>query len=224
MSTLLAMRTSLRSRVGNPSTSDVPDAVLDDCLNRAYVQITDRFKYFATRRKCYFATVADQQRYNLPSALLNILSVSDITNRIELTRRDDTWANNNQWDGTTTAKPTDYFRYMGWIGLSPVPDGVYNIEVYYKYAIAALADDADQPVTPSTWDEGIILLARAIYHDDRQDVPKAQYAQNFYKMWLSDKPDELQEELQMSDWQGVIVPTKQSTVGRRLDFDHYPYE
>lgn len=217
---LLEIRTSLRSRVGNPSTTDVPDATLDDIANRAYVQITDRYKFFKNRKLCYFTTVAGQQKYELPTSSLVVLSVADLTNKIELDMKDDTWGNNNQWDGTTTGRPTDYVRYRGWMQLYPVPNGSYNIQVYYKYSVDKLVIDGDTPVIPLEWHEGIVLLGRYIYWDDKGDIPKAQYAMNAYKeMWLADKPDEMDDELMATNKLGVIVPTKSPST-RRLDFDH----
>ncbi|CAB4165026.1 hypothetical protein UFOVP1537_46 [uncultured Caudovirales phage] len=212
------IRTSVRKRVGNPTVGDVPDATLDDVINRSYRQICDRFRFYTTRKLCAFDTVLDQQKYNLPTSSLVVLAVSDTTNKNTLIARDESWANDNIIDATTHGKPTSYVHIKDWMQLYPIPDDTYSIKVYYRYSVADLAVDADEPLIPLEWHEGICLLARAVYYDDNQDIPKAQYTFTAYSAWLSTKPNEMDEEMKISDEQGVRVPTKASS-GRRLDFD-----
>jgi hypothetical protein len=217
--TISEMRTMLRSRIGSPSTVDVPDAKLTESINIAYKDIADRYRFHKARKRCQFSTIVGQDKYDLPSDVLAVLRVSDETNRKKLTKGGDRTVSSRQQDATQ-GRPVWYVRYRDYMQLGPVPDGVYLMEVFYKYALADLTDaDNQTPGIPSSWHYGIVLMAKYYYYEDQGDSPKAQTAYEAWKLWVADKPTEIDEETVDID-SGVEIPTLDDTLEPRLDFDH----
>lgn len=214
---LSEMRTILRSRIGNPTIVDVPDSVLDQELNAAYQDIVDRYRFHKARKRCQFDTVIGQARYDLPSDVLSVFRVKDMTNNVKLTK----WGDRQlSVADVTEAKPTRYVRYRDYIELWPTPDGVYTIEVYYKYAHGKMTADDDQPGLPSVWHEGIMVKAKYNYYMNiANDQPKAVMAYEGWKLWVQDKPTEIDEESVDID-SGVEVVPLSTPITERLDFDH----
>jgi hypothetical protein len=211
---LTTMRDRLRARVGNPDTTDVPAADLTRIINSAYFDLADRYRFHMVRKLCTFPTVASTQDYGLPSDLLEIIKVRDVTNGRQIKKTDyredaDKWIRE---DSTYESMPLHYLRYRNFIRLEPIPDDVYTIQLFYKAGVVALSDDTDEPVVPDTWHEGIIKLARHYFYDEKGDIPKSQYALSIYNSWLSTKPNEVDEEKKDLD-KGVVIPTLQT--GRR---------
>lgn len=211
---LATMRTRLRARIGNPDIVDVPDADLTRILNSAYGDIADRFRFHKVRKICTFPTVANTQDYGLPSDLLEIIKVRDQTNGRQLRKADymDEAGKDERLDSILTQQPTHYLRYRNFIRLEPTPDGAYTVELFYKAGVVDLSDDADEPILPAPWHEGILKLARHYFYDEKGDVPKSQYALSIYNSWLSTKPVEVDEEKKDLD-KGVRIPSLES--GRR---------
>jgi len=218
------MVTSLRVRVGNPTTTDAPDSTLKDILNRSYLDIADRYRFHKVRKRCTFRTVADQSRYDLPNDLLAVLRVSDTTNFVKLEKIGDRQLS-SRTSPNTTGKPTQYVRYRSWIELSPIPDlgdGVttgYVMEVWYKYQLPKLINDGDQPELPLSWHEGVVMFGKYKYYEDVADGPKAAAAYEAWKLWVVDKPTEIDDESVDID-SGVEILTLSQNISPRLDFNH----
>lgn len=215
---LSTMRTRLRERIGNPDTTDVPDATLTNRLNEAYRFIWDRYRFHANRTtNSSIATVAGTASYALPAGCDSIMSVKDTTNKVKLKK-----IGKDTYDakGTiTNGKPTEYFRENNNIILWTTPDGIYTIRVRYKTAMTDLSADGDEPSIPTSWHDGIVALARFMHWDTVGDVPKAQYAFRMWKEWVSDKSNEIDEELFQDYDESVSVPTLEQAIDR-LDFDY----
>lgn len=210
------MRTKLRKRIGNPSTTDVADTTLNEHLNTAYGEIANEFRFRKVRKLCTFDTVADQAEYGLPSDCLAVLRVRDTTNELRLEKLDDRrFAELTDTD--ETGEPTGYVRFRDWITLVPTPDDAYTIQLHYKADVTDLSADADEPVLPSVWHRGIVMLAAFYYYDEEGDVPKAQSAYNVYELWASKKPVEVDEEKTDFD-SGVTIPSL-GTTPKALDFN-----
>jgi hypothetical protein len=211
---LFEMRTQLRSRIGNPTITDVPDSVLTQELNAAYLDIEDRYRFHKARKRCQFLTVPGQSRYDLPSDVLSVFRVSDETNHrkmIKIGERD---------APQTLAKPMRYVRYRDWLELDPTPDGVYTMEVYYKYFHGRMSEDQHVPGLPLAWHEGIVVLAKYNYYINiATDQVKAGAAYQAWELWIRTKPTEIDEESVDIDSGVEVVPLNMSTTDR-LDFDH----
>jgi hypothetical protein len=216
---LLQMRTTLRARIGNPTTTDTLDSVLDGEINAAYTDIVDRYRFHLARKRCRFDTIAGEARYDLPTDVLVVMRLSDITNYRKLIKWGDRQLNSVD-NYTAQGKPIYYVRYRNWVELSPIPDGIYTIEVFYKYAHAPITDDQQIPNIPLSWHEGIVLMAKHKYYSNiENDQVKAAMAYESFKLWVSDKPTEIDEESVDIDSGVEIVPLSKPTT-ERLDFDH----
>lgn len=211
---LTTMRTRLRARIGNPDITDVPDVDLTRILNSAYGDIADRFRFHKVRKLCTFPTVTSQREYGMPADLLEIMKVRDLTNGRQIKKADyiDAASNAEKADSIIEQQPLHYIRYRNFINLYPTPDGVYVIELFYKAGVVDLVADADTPILPAPWHEGIIKLARHYFYDEKGDIPKSQYALSIYNSWLSTKPNEVDEEKKDLD-KGVRIPSLET--GRR---------
>lgn len=216
---LSTMRTRLRRAVGSPSTTDAADADLDEFINSAYRDIAGRFRFHRVRKLCQFNTVDGTERYGLPTDCEAVFRVRDVTNGVKIKKRGDRFAATLEGsDDEVSGKPTDYVVQKDWLLLHPTPDDVYVIEVFYKAGITDLSADADEPILPEGWHDGIIKLARHKFYDDRGDIPKATYALANYNSWLSTKTIEVDEEKRDID-SGVEIPTLQTAARSVVSFD-----
>ncbi len=216
---LAAFRTDLRPRIGNPTVAEVPNSELDSRINEAVVDITEKYGFLKARQIVTFPTVADEALYALPSDCVVVMKLTHPLENLKLNKRDETWAADNET--LTTGKPLDYIRQRDWIKLFPTPDDVYTLKMQYKAKAATLALDADEPVFPSTWDQGVLYLARAKHWDVRGDLQKAIVAMQVWKDWVADKPSEIAEEMFADDTEGVrvLIPHPSRTNRARARFE-----
>ena len=203
---LSELRTKLRENVGNPSVAEVPNATLDALNNEAYEEIHDKFGFLKARKIVTFPTIASSELYQLPDDCLAVFSVWNTTagHKRKLEKKDENWLATQQDE--EDGDPVAYVRQRGWIQLVPTPDAVYTMRLMYKAHYTAMTLDADTPAIPLSWHPGIWRLARFRYWDQKGDLVKAQWANDVWLQWLSDKPSELQEEYQMDDTEGVTMP------------------
>ena len=204
---LSEMRTKLRRKIGNPTTTDVPNSELNDFLNDAQEYISDRYNFHMGRTLYAFNTVAGTKRYALPADAVAVIKVGNRTDRKwirKLDNRDQFRAENQDTD--VTGPPERYSRMRDWIQFWPIPDAVYSIGLFYKNAMASLVNDNDESPLPVTWHNGIVLYARYLFYDERQDYAKAQYGYAAWSLWASSKPSELEEEQILDDDLGSELP------------------
>lgn len=210
---LVTARSTLRTKVGSPTVSEVSDETLDRIINAAYREIGSKFPFNETRCIKSFSTIAGTNRYTVPTDLAALFRVWDDTNKKKLSKRGVRYLANlplNMQDG----KPCYYVRAKDWIQLIPTPDAIYTIDIYYLTEIQDLVVDGDTFVLPLPWHDGIILKARHLYYDERGDIGKAIYAKNEWKDWLSDKPSEIDLEKDDLEDVGVVIPTLGPEVAR----------
>lgn len=224
---LLELRNRLRSQIGNPTTVDVTDQDLNQLLNDSMKDITGRFRFHKARKRCSFWTVNGQGRYGLPVDCESVLRLWDMTNRLKLEKIGDRQFSSQTNLADTVAKPEKYVRYRDYVELYPIPDqgtsaeaqDGYEIEVYYKYKQALLTDNSDVPGIPDSWHLGIVLYAKYLYRMNQDDIPKQQAALEVWKIWVQDKPTEIDEESVDID-SGVDVLTLSQRSSPRQDFNH----
>jgi hypothetical protein len=177
------------------------------------------------RKICIVETIAGEHRYSLPddaAAVLRIKNIS-VANERKLKkigdRRESEYTARNRTDAQ--GPPELYARYRGYFELTPTPDGVYQLEVFYKAGIPLLVTNGDAPVIPESWHHGIILLGRQIYYDEvANDFQKAAYASQSFDKWVSEQPTEIDEEMEADMDSGVSLPTLATTGEPRTDFNH----
>lgn len=207
------LRTRLRARIGNPSTTDVPDTPnLDQHLNDAYQEILDKYKFRSRRARARFTTVVGNDKYLTQGLTDVIYKMWDRTNGVQLEYIGKTKLSEQDYDIVPNAlvqngRPAKWTYIESYIQLLPPPDGVYDIEFVYKIVYTPLAAATDIPNIPVTWHRGIYILASKIYYEDEgNDVTKAAFHSNAFKDWAIDKPVEEHEQTEAID-SGVEVPT-----------------
>lgn len=218
MATFLVLRGKLRVRLGNPTTASVPDSELNENLNDAYRDVATKFRHHKARKLFDFSTVIGTADYALPVDAGALIEVWDIANKRKLVRKG--FRRRVFEASPKNGKPLDVYRFRNFITLDPPPDAVVTIRLWLRENITDLAIDGDVPVTPTTWDTGILLLARWYHYEGRHDTPQAVTALRAYEIWIKDRPTEIEEEMQFFD-SGVELPTLVSQ-DPRLDFDRSP--
>lgn len=204
--TLADMRTRLRARIGNPGTSTVTDAALTAILNEARDEIADEFKFHKSREFQKFPTVIGVDKYALPPEHIAMFRLWDETNQRWIKKYGDRLLAEIGGQITSTGAPLGYIRFDDGLMLLPCPDAVYNLAYFAKVTIEAMVANDDTSLLPATWDRGIGLLARHIYWDDVGDGGKADAAWNRYRIWVTRKPGEVEEESRDMEV-GCEVPT-----------------
>lgn len=213
--TLSQMRELLRRLVGNPSSTDVPDSELNEYLNMSYKDIVAKYRFHRARTICYINTVSGTARYFLPREVGVLKRVWNHDLGYKITRADiDAIIPVASEEVFEEGQPTTYTRIGRTITLRPVPNGVWQIDIYYKRMAASLTADDDVPFIPSTWHIGIVYYAESFYWKFRQDHAKQQLAFNDWKVWVSDKPTEMDEEMRSSSV-GTQLPQRGEWSRRR---------
>lgn len=206
---LVTMRTNLRTQIGSPTTANVADAALTAHINTAYTQICTRYRFHRTRVRATLVTVAGTASYALNSLDLVLLNVWNKTTGRRLGAVDS--QNLQSYDDSVVypanrGAPTKYYRDGNNVVLFPTPDAVYSIELFTQRLPVALSLDADTPVISTPWHDLIVIWARWIYFDTIGDYPKAQHAYNTIQNWVSQQPNEFEDE-NMTFIHAVDVPT-----------------
>lgn len=200
---LQTAQATLRAKIGNPTIEDVPQDTLARIINAAYREIGSKYPFNEVRCLKSFPTVANVPRYTVPDDCAAVLKMWDDTNKRKLTKRGMRYIAIQPLN-TPTGRPDGYVRAKDWIQITPTPDAVYTIFMYYLTEISDLVAPTDEPVLPRPWHDGIVLKARHIFFDERGDISKALYAKAEWKDWVQDKPSEIDIEKDDLDT-GVIV-------------------
>lgn len=130
---------------------------LDQWINEALIELFGELD-IQGRRTCATApTIIDQEEYSVPTDLLAVLVLRDITNKKRLIR---TAIENFQlFDGTTKGNPTRYVRVDNLFHLFPIPDAVQTLEMFYIREPVVLSVATDTSGLPSMYDRVIHLIA-----------------------------------------------------------------
>jgi hypothetical protein len=105
--------------------------------------------------------------------------------------------------------PTNYFIKKNRITLSPTPDQVYPLRLYYSYMVADMTLDSDTPDVPEQFMEYIALLAAfdGFIKDDRAPqnlvMKKERYEMLLKEMANDRTQDKGREVVQMTDYDSV---------------------
>lgn len=221
------MRLTLRSKIGSPNETDVPNSTLDRICNAAYREIASKYPFNEVRCIKSFNTAVGTDRYDVPQDLAVLYRLWDDTNKRKLRKKGVRFLA-TQRPNSQPGKPLYYVRVRDYIQLVPTPSDVFTLNIYYLTDIGDMVADDDEPVLPLAWHDGIVLKARHIYYDERGDIGKAIYAKGEWKDWVADKPSEIDLEKDDLDDSGVVIPTlggeHNMTSGGypRSDYRHYP--
>jgi len=130
---------------------------LNRLINLGYFELAGAFDFEDLFTLTTIPTVADDKDYTLPTDVISVRSVVDVTNTTNLRRLP--IENFLRLDPASTGKPTRWARAGGLLYLWEVPDAVYSIEVGYNKEPVRLSAGADVSVLPGAFDQAILLFA-----------------------------------------------------------------
>jgi len=215
------MLTQLRTLLGEPTTSDVPDAQLTLRLNQAYLRICDTHNLPQLLARTAFNTVVGTQSYALAATDLWLLSVWNKTHGYKLRKIDFNMLNVYDDSSSTspaTGRPKRYYRDVSTVTIYPKPDAIYAMEFVTKIKPTKLTASGDTPILSEPWHEGICLLARWYWFDQHFDYPKAQYAYSVWQTWLQTKPNEAHQESVDLNEAAEFMPNSGGSQVRDFDY------
>src|SRR5262249_25531704 len=148
-----------------------------------------------------------QGMYGTPTDCTTVLRLMDLTNFQKLEKIGDRQFSSRKDDTTSDkwGKPMQYNRYRDGVDLQPVPDAVYTIEMLYRYDVPDMVADTDVPGIPSTWHIGLVYYGKYLYYDSKDDIPKKNDSYQAWKLWVADKPTEIDEESKADIDSGVEI-------------------
>lgn len=207
--TLAEMEAMLRSRVGNPTESDISKPMMYEQINLAYHDLCDRFKFRETMARLRFDTDSTHNIYGLPVSWYEVKRVryaddDDRGGRLEKLGPNSTYDIDQD---QTPGRPCAYALWGNEIQLYPPPDGVYRIEIFGRFQPNRLQAATDIPIVPLPWHMGIVFLARWYYWDGGgvQNFQAANVALQAFTTWATGRPTPTIRELDDSE-QAVTVP------------------
>lgn len=198
------LKARLRKSVKNPDLTELPDADAGEYVNSGYRDVTGRYPFHQTRKRCTFNTIIGEEKYQMPDDIAAILRLKIVDTGKKLWKAGDRLIADRLTDGFRS-DPQKYVRYRNYVELAPTPSRVQTIEIYYRAIQALLSDANPNPVLPLEWHDGIWMRGRWYYWMDKGDTAQKASADADYKLWLSDKAGEIDEESVDID-SGVELP------------------
>lgn len=198
------IRDKVRKNLGSLDSSDsgADDTSIDLLINQAWWEICDKFHFREREAFSTFPTIAGQSSYNVPGDFLSIQNIAIQDNnsyqwtpldRMTIDEYDQ--VNEPNPDTTTYDAPLRYFRRSNLIYLSPTPDQVYQLQLWYVDILPNLTSGVS-PSIPQSWHE--IILYGATWRgalEITSDQEKFQiYSGLYYAQLASAEPIEAKEE------------------------------
>ena len=131
---------------------------LDRWVNLGYLQAVNESWFEGIKEVATAVTVDGQREYDVPTDLMSIVSLVDLTNKKRIIQT--SWANMHQMDRTISGKPKLYARRRRSIYIWPTPDDEYDLEINYLEEICPMIEDTDRTVLPQAYDPWIVQLSR----------------------------------------------------------------
>lgn len=157
MTTLAQLRTAVRDEISEPTPGFWSNAEIDRWLNRANYDLADAAAVESSTSSTV-TTVSGTASYALPTGFGQVQQVefvdpSDAT-AFRLLQPFDISERIDQ-----VGEPEGYYILGGLLFISPTPDAVYSIKLWYYKAGVTLALDADVPIIPSKYHDLLTLFA-----------------------------------------------------------------
>lgn len=149
-------------------------------LNNAQKELAYAFPFFQNATKTNITMVVGQSEYDLPSDLIAIYSLRDVTLKRRIMRT--SFRKLDNIDALQSGNPTHYIRFGNKIELTPVPSAANTMLLRYAKKITDMSSETDEPTLPEPWHEIILLGAefrgwRALREEGRMAVVKNEYLQ-----------------------------------------------
>lgn len=199
MTTLAAMETEVRDEINEATAGFWTSAEIKRWLNRGNRDLTRAYRLAADSAQS-ITTADGTEFYALASdfgapAKVEIVDTSDSTSWASLRRIHP----KERIDGK--GEPAGYYIKGARIYLSPIPDGVYTVRVWYYRDAPTLTSSSDEPIIPSEFHDLIVdfAIARAKQKDD--DPAYQTYDERY------EKGKREMVEQRMSEEEGADQPT-----------------
>lgn len=131
---------------------------LDRWINLGYLQAVNEGLFEGIKEVATAVTVVGQREYDLPTDLMSIVGVADLTNKHRLVKM--SWANMQGLDRTIQGQPKYYARRRRSLYTWPVSNGIFDLEINYLEEICPMIEDDDRTVLPQAYDPWINHLAK----------------------------------------------------------------
>ena len=185
---LSVIRTSVRTAIGNPSTTEVSNADIDAAINDSYDEVVTRFRHPEIESSETITTVSGTATDAVPADYWYTLAMRDETNSKWLRHRPLEWV--LQQDNDTNSQPAYYTHTGSNFIFSPTPDGAYSITHYYVKVVTALSADADTTVfIHRTWDEIIKYGALWRLFQDYGEYDRMIHSRNVWRTLINSMPE-----------------------------------
>lgn len=161
---LASLRTELRNSLGVDST-DFNDARVDELLNRALWELTEKFPFREKELSTNFPTIAATPKYTMPANFESLIDISVFdpnTSQWTALLRSTKVNYDNSLNTQSAAEqgiPCEYVRDNDCIILWPTPDTIYNMKLRYEKTIADLTSVNAALGLPQSWHEIVLLGA-----------------------------------------------------------------
>jgi len=173
------IRTAIRALLNEEVAGFWTDAQLNTYINLAMQRLNSIIS--ATREDYFtisatFVTVAGTKSYTFPSdcRFIRRMEIYDPTDPNYIIKLDELrWPRteaNSDWPFTQNQQPKRYITRGQQFDIYPIPDGIYNIRIYYDSKPVDLATDADVPTSPTDFHDMIVywgaMLAKKQNEED----------------------------------------------------------
>lgn len=150
------------------------------------------------------STVAQQADYVLPTDFITLHRLEAVLSGtgVNENRQPITQITTNQQDlvSISLGPPTNYYLKKDRVTLSPTPDQVYTLRLYYSPRVADLSADADVPDVPEQFMEFVAIIAayNGFIKDDRAPanlVEKKKYYEKLLDEMASERNQDVSRQV-----------------------------
>lgn len=174
---------------------------LDAWINLGYFDIANLTEFEGLKMVASMETVASQRNYELPTDLIAIISVADLTNKRRMVFLG--LHNYHLKDREVERNPRFYSRRKRVMYLWPTPPGVLEVEVYYLEEPCPMEEGDDVTVFPMSYDSVVLNKARAHAFQSLGQEQKAYYYEDLVNRAIPRLPSDAEEGEQVTA--GVTV-------------------
>lgn len=185
------LRTNMRLLLNEETAGFWSDADLNKCVNMACQKVNSivsgiKEDYFTA--SATFVTVANTKSYNLPTdcRFVRRMEIYDTSDTGKIYKVDEIKFPQTEaqgpWPYPYTGRPIGYYLIGTHFDLHPIPDGVYNMRIYYDTRKNDLSTESDSPSIPTDFHDSVVfwscVLAASIDGNPQEDN-KETYASLF---------------------------------------------
>lgn len=171
---------------------ELGDPLIKEHLNIAYKNFLAEAEFPMEETSTVLTITAGSRSVALPANVFSVLAVRDDTNNVKLTPMYG-WGNMFQRfpDPAETGDPQNYRVIGPNLHIFPTPASNTNIEIFYSQEPADMVANADVPILPNRYHDGIVLMALSTAHLDDNDPDMAQTYASAYQSYVQQAVDEL---------------------------------